>query len=459
VTTISYSSRRARVSVKQEGAAAAEPYRWNVVRPGHLSKGARTTVDAARGLIAWFKRHPQVADALLGVVLLLLGVLTVIGAPESARPAGHDKEPGVLGFALILIMTVALTWRRRAPFAVLAVIIAADIAYYQLGFMSTAADFLAILIMAYTVGSRRPGWLGVLVLATAVLTYSTTAIAKDGKISDFAGALVVLGGSWAIGRNVGLRRAYVHSLEERATQVEHLREAELRDVVYEERARIARELHDVVAHHVSVMTVQASAALRQLDRDSDRSREALTSVEEVGRAALSEMRRMVNVLREINAERAEERPDGQVRADTSELMPQPAIADLPGLVDQMTQAGLPVTLTVEGGEGPALSPGVELTAYRVVQEALTNTLKHAGPAEADVLLRYGPRDLVVQVTDSGRGLAADLGRQRNGVRPVGHGLLGMRERVELYGGALYAGPRRGGGYEVRVRIPIEQVSG
>ena len=419
----------------------------------------RAPLDAARRLIAWFRRHPQLADALLGAALLLLAVLTVIGAPESARPAGHDKAPGVLGFGLILIMTFALTWRRRAPFAVLAVIIAADIAYYQLGFMSTAADFLAILIMAYTVGSRRPGWRGVVLLATAVLTYSTTAIAKDGKISDFAGALVVLGGSWAIGRNVGLRRAYIQSLEERATQVEHLREAELRDVVYEERARIARELHDVVAHHVSVMTVQASAALRQLDRHPDRSREALTSVEEVGRAALSEMRRMVGVLREIDGARPPGKGlDGQVRADTSKLTPQPAIADLPGLVDQMTQAGLPVTLTVEGGRA-ALSSGVELTAYRVVQEALTNTLKHAGPAEADVLLRYGPRDLLVHVTDSGRGLSADLGKERNGVRPVGHGLLGMRERVELYGGALYAGPRRGGGYEVRARIPIEQVNG
>jgi len=418
----------------------------------------RTPLDAARRLIAWFRWHPQVADALLGAALLLVAVLTVIGAPESAQPAGHDKTPGVLGFALILIMTLALTWRRRAPFAVLAVIIAADIAYYQLGFMSTAADFLAILIMAYTVGSRRPGWRGVLVLATAVLTYATTAIAKDGKISDFAGALVVIGGGWAIGRNVGLRRAYVHSLEERATQVEHLREAELRDVVYEERGRIARELHDVVAHHVSVMTVQASAALRQLDRDPDRSREALTSVEEVGRAALSEMRRMVGVLREIDAARPPGKELDAQRADTSKLVPQPAIADLPGLVDQMTQAGLPVTLTVEGGRA-ALSPGVELTAYRIVQEALTNTLKHAGPADAEILLRYGPRDLVVHITDSGRGLAADLGRERNGVRPVGHGLLGMRERVELYGGALYAGPRHGGGYEVRARIPIEQVSG
>ncbi|HEY3200597.1 MAG TPA: sensor histidine kinase [Actinomycetes bacterium] len=429
-----------------------------MVRPGHRLAAGAALLDGARSLIGWFKRHPQIVDALLGAALFLVAVLTVIGAPESARQAGHDKAPGVLGFALILIITLALTWRRRAPFAVLAVIIAADIVYYQLGFMSTAADFLAILIMAFTVGSRRPGWLGVLVLGTAVLTYSAAAIAKDGKVSDFAGALVVIGGSWAIGRNVGLRRAYIHSLEERATQVEHLREAELRDVVHEERARIARELHDVVAHHVSVMTVQASAALRQLDRDPDRSREALTSVEGVGRAALSEMRRMVGVLREINAAKAEAGPDGQVRADTSELVPQPAIADLPGLVDQMTQAGLPVTLTVEG-RCADLSPGVELTAYRVVQEALTNTLKHAGPAETCVVLRYGPRDLVVHVTDSGRGLAADLGRERIGVRPVGHGLLGMRERVELYGGALHTGPRRGGGYEVRARIPIEQVGG
>ncbi len=313
------------VGAKQEGAAAPEPYRWSVVRPGHLSAAVQVPFNAARRLIAWFRRHPQIADALLGAALLLVAVLTVIGAPESSRVAGHDKDPGVLGFALILIMTFALTWRRRAPFTVLAVITAADIVYYQLGFMSTAADFLAVLIMAYTVGSRRPGWLGVLVLAAAVLTYSTAAIAKDGKISDVTGGLVIIAASWAIGRSVGLRRAYVSSLEERATQVEHLREAELRDVVHEERARIARELHDVVAHHVSVMTVQASAALRQLDRDPERSREALTSVEEVGRAALSEMRRMVGVLREINAAKAAAAPYGQVRPDTSEPLPGPRV--------------------------------------------------------------------------------------------------------------------------------------
>jgi signal transduction histidine kinase len=436
----------------------------DVFPTGRPLTGESTRGGVRRPLIGWLRRHPQVADALLGAALFVFAVITVAAVPSSELPTSHAEDPDLLGFVLLLVMTLALTWRRRAPVTVLAVITAADVAYFQLGSSATPAEGLAFFIATYTIatytiGSWRTAWRGMLVILVMVLIYSTSAFVKDGSLSDLTGGYIAICASWAIGRAVALRRAYIRSLEERAAQLEHLREAELRDVVHEERARIARELHDVVAHHVSVMTVQASAALRQLDRDPARSREALTSVEEVGRTAMSEMRRMVGVLRELDAPTAPgQTRQGQAPDEMEDLMPQPAIADLPGLVDQMTQAGLPVTLTVEGSRTD-LSPGVELTAYRVVQEALTNTLKHAGPTEAGVVLRYGTRDVLVQVSDQGRGLAANLGLDPDGSRPFGHGLLGMRERVELYGGALYAGPRRGGGYEVRARIPVGQASG
>jgi signal transduction histidine kinase len=197
-----------------------------------------------------------------------------------------------------------------------------------------------------------------------------------------------------------------------------------------------------VAHHVSVMTVQAGAARRILDKDPERTREALSTIEEVGRTALSEMRRIVGVLRtERDAE-----PSGR------ELAPQPGVHDIGGLVDQVRETGLSVQLWIEGELRP-LSPGVDLAAFRLVQEALTNTLKHAGPqARAWVRLNYGDRQLTVDIEDDGRGVAAALGD--NGDRP-GHGLVGMYERVALYGGELRIGPRKGGGFEVRARFPLE----
>jgi signal transduction histidine kinase len=202
----------------------------------------------------------------------------------------------------------------------------------------------------------------------------------------------------------------------------------------------------VVAHNLSVVVVQAQAAQRILDRDLERARGVVVSIERTGREALDEMRRLLGVLRA-----GEPSGDGEAEGDGL-FGPQPGLARLGELVGQLHAAGLPVSLRVEGDERP-LEAAVDLSAFRIVQEALTNALKHAGPARAEVVLRYHPRDLELTVSDDGRGGSARLDG-----RPVpgsGHGLVGMRERVELFGGELAAGPRPGGGYQVRARLPLE----
>jgi signal transduction histidine kinase len=221
------------------------------------------------------------------------------------------------------------------------------------------------------------------------------------------------------------RAEAVRVAEERAERSE----LEAKQAVEEERSRITRELHDVLAHSVSVMTVQASAVRRLLKPEQEREREALLTVEETGRQALAEMRRLLGIMRD-NAEPA-------ARA------PQPGIGTLPALVDQIRQSGLPVELTIEGTP-VKLPAGVDLSAYRIVQEALTNTLRHAGPAHAWVAVRYGGEDVEIEVANDGA----------NNGDGAGHGLVGMRERAALCGGELVSGPREGGGFRIAARLPV-----
>ena len=201
----------------------------------------------------------------------------------------------------------------------------------------------------------------------------------------------------------------------------------------EERARIARELHDVVAHSVSVMVVQVSGVRRLLRAEQTREREALLSVEQTGRQALAEMRRMLGVMRSSDETRAE-------------LAPQPGLEHLDRLIAQVEEAGLPVTLRVEG-DRRELSPGVDLSAYRIVQEGLTNALKHAKGANAEVVVRYVDSCVELEIADDGPGLGASDGQ--------GHGLVGMRERAAIYGGTLETGTRDGGGFVLRAQLPVE----
>jgi signal transduction histidine kinase len=228
-----------------------------------------------------------------------------------------------------------------------------------------------------------------------------------------------------------LLRRIVGDRERRAQLAERERDVAAREAVVEERARIARELHDAIAHNVSMMVVQAGAERRVIDPKNGSTRDVLVTIERIGRGALTEMRRLV----------------GMLRSDaTDPLAPQPGLGDLPTLVAQVREAGLPAELRVDG-ERRELPVGIELSAYRIVQEALTNALKHAGDARADVYVRYGADSLELEITDDGPGRAA-------AVPSGGHGLLGIQERVALYGGRLDAGSRPTGGFAVRVLLPI-----
>ena len=270
----------------------------------------------------------------------------------------------------------------------------------------------------------------------AVLAFTAWAVVRfpESQIGDFLWIGSFLTAAWLTGFAVRHQAEQTQRLRDLASQLKAQQERRAAEAVQDERSRIARELHDVVAHHVSVMTVQAGAVRRLLTPEQEREREALVSVEETGRQALTEMRRLLGVLKD----EAEER-----RAPRA---PQPGIATLETLLGQVREAGLPVDMTLEG-RPVELPPGVDLSAYRIVQEALTNALKYAGPARAWVVVRYRDDDVELEIANDGRTEAA----QADG---GGHGLVGMRERVAVYGGELESGPRPGGGFAVRARLPI-----
>jgi signal transduction histidine kinase len=260
---------------------------------------------------------------------------------------------------------------------------------------------------------------------------------SSSAFSDFFWTTLILSIAWFFGVALGTRTAQARELRARVERERSRVESAAEEAAVEERTRITRELHDVVAHSVSVMVVQASGVRRLLQPEQEREREALLSVEQIGREALAEMRRMLGVMRS-----GEEQPPS--------LAPQPGLKSLGHLIAQIEEAGLPVTLHVEG-ERAALPPGVDLSAYRIVQEGLTNALKHARGAHADVTVRYGAERLELEIADDGPGSA-------NGDAMEGHGLVGMRERVALYGGTLEAGPREGGGFVLRAQLPVEACS-
>jgi signal transduction histidine kinase len=290
--------------------------------------------------------------------------------------------------------------------------------------------------LAYNTGAHTRGWRalvggGGLVLFTASGFLTVLRGEQLGNQLPFA---VIMAVAWLIGKGMQRYRDLTTSLRAQAIQLEQEREERARLAVALERARIARELHDVIAHSVSVMVVQAAAERRVLGQEREQTRDVLEMIERTGRQALVELRRMLGVLRKTD--------------DPLQLAPQPGLADLDVLLDQVREAGLPVALHIEGNRVP-LPVGVELSAYRIVQEALTNTLKHAGRAQAVVTLRYLIGSLELNVVNDGEGLGA--ASASNG----GHGLNGMRERVAMLGGSLHAGPRQNGGFAVTASLPLE----
>jgi signal transduction histidine kinase len=339
--------------------------------------------------------------------------------------------------ALAVLCTVPLLWRRRAPLAVLTFVFTAMVVEISVESSSPQPPVqLAIvgLLALYSVAAEsdlRRSLAGA-AFAAAALLFVDYADPWREPHAEFGGGWLLFGGFWVFGRWTRARWQLTHELGERARLLEREREERARAAVTEERSRIARELHDVVAHSVSVMVIQAQAGLRLLEGEEAPTRQALGSIEDTGRQVLVEMRRVLGVLRRHDAELA--------------LSPQPRIGELDALVAQVREAGLPVELHIEGTVA-VLPAGVDLSAYRIVQEALTNTLKHAGPASARVLVRYSADELELEIADDGVGVGEGDGS--------GHGLVGMRERVALYGGVLENGRRRGGGYRVRARLPLE----
>jgi signal transduction histidine kinase len=335
-----------------------------------------------------------------------------------------------------LLWTLPLLLRRRFPFAapVFAFAVQTGVAFADpdLGVETTMS--LAWLLTFWVLGAyneRREAIVGALIGFASIIVIARQDVRVG--LDEVVWGIVFGGAICVIAYTLQRRTARAAELEERAARLEREREERTRAAVEAERRRIARELHDVIAHTVSVMTVQAGAARLLLDDDPERAIGPLLSVEETGRQALTEIRRLFEVTRE----------DG----DDVPFGPRPGIANLDALVEHARQAGLPVELAVEG-KPATLSPGLELAAYRVVQEALTNSLKHAGRTTARVGVRYGRDALDLEIVDRGRGPT-----RREG---TGHGLIGMRERVALYGGELEAEPRTEGGFVVRARLPVER---
>ena len=385
--------------------------------------------------------RPPLAD-----VMLAGGVLVVAQVETWMTTSFQPKLPLAL---LAVAITVPLAWRRRAPFgALLAVGVAGWVLSAGWPELNALYTFIVVVVAVFSVGAYAEPRRAAVGCALVLLTFWVGALQDNARHpgrrgpSDVVFVSVVFGGAWLLGRALRGRGQQAAQLQQRAAQLEADQQAQARAAVAAERARIARELHDVIAHSVSVMVIQAGAAEQLLEDTPERARGPLEAVQDTGRQTIVELRRLLGILRE----------DGQELS----LAPQPGLAGLELLLGEMRQAGLPVQLRVEGQPWP-LPPGVDLAAYRIVQEALTNTLRHAGPAQAEVIVRYQDHAVELEVLDDGHG--PEPGDGADGAR--GHGLVGMRERVALYGGTLEAGPRvtttgtAGTGYAVRARLPTD----
>ncbi len=381
-------------------------------------------------IYAWLRRHPTLVDSVLAAVLALTTLSQMVRNPWPQVP-------------VTALFVVAVAIRRRAPASAFAMTVVAGL--WQLATTVPSGADLAVLVMLYTVAAYRPRRLSVPALAICVIGVGVGAavwfpppnqrLITGLLVGLFFGGICVL--VWVLGDSMRYRRGYYAALEDRAARLEAERDAQAKIAAAAERARIARELHDVIAHHVSVMVVQADGAGYALRSDPATAEAALKAISGTGRQALTEMRRLLGVLR--------------TAGDQPGLAPMPGLSELRELLDQARSAGLAVTYTLKGTPRE-LPDGAELAAYRVVQESLTNTRKHAGlAASAAVTLRYEPDGLTVEVTDDG--MAASSGE------PAGHGLAGMRERIEMYGGTVQAGPLPGGGFRVLAKLPCDGAAG
>ena len=399
----------------------------------------RQSAPSVRAIRTWLSDPNLRADALFAA---LVGVVSVVQA-SSPDVALGGASADTFAYITVVIASASLLFRRRWPITVLVIVTAVLAVFY----LRDGGDFLSFLGLApfYAVAAhsqqRLRAWIALLLAGAGLFVIASVSILDTPDGYSFSSAASM--GSWLISTTVigvfvrNRQRIFADS-EQRAAEAEADRIAATQQAVARERSRIAREMHDVVAHGMSVIAVQAAAAQEIVHTDPDKAAQVMGRIENVGRQSLNEMRRMLGVLR--NTE------DDAVPS----LEPQPSLADIEAMVERSTDAGVATSLVVVGQERE-VAPGIELAAFRIVQEALTNVLKHAGQsASATVTIGYDLDDLTIEIVDDGRGAVSALSNTGGG-----NGLIGMRERVEIYGGELSAGPRTGGGYVLRAVLPTD----
>ncbi|WP_156035994.1 sensor histidine kinase [Blastococcus sp. URHD0036] len=373
--------------------------------------------------------HPYVVDALLAVLVLTVSLQPLL------REAGCGCEAVPLwGYALVVGECLPLVWRRRFPFTV-ALVCGVLTTVHGLSDVPDPAVFFAGLVALYSVaahGSRRLA-LAAAGTAAVAISLSTVVDRAAADLEDFTIPALTFATAWLLGDGARSRRLAAVRAEERAASLERTRAAEARQAVVEERNRIAREMHDVLAHSVSMMVVQAEAGPVVVERDPARAIQAFDAISATGKSALTELRRLLGVLREDAA---------------TPLAPQPGLAAVPDLVGSVRAAGVDVELRVTG-ELPPPSSAVDLAGYRIVQEALTNVVKHAGPARVQVRVEATVERVLLEVVDDGLGGSPATG--------TGRGLVGMRERAAATGGSVTAGPGPDGGWRVTAELPLAPV--
>jgi signal transduction histidine kinase len=399
---------------------------------GEVSLSYRSPVSPARSLLAWVQRHrAPIADALLAAAVTAM-VLVDLSSPTDAVGV---RPTDAVAVVLSLLQTLPLAFRRRAPLAMFILTVLGVCSYYALGYEVTDGT-LATFVGVYTVAAyedRVKSLVGLGLLAFGMTWYwLTRAEPFDPTTPVWIGILGLL--SWGLGEYVKARRAYTSQVEALAERLDRARALEARQAAWQERARLARELHDVIGHTVNVMVIQAGAGRRTLASNRGLAERAFQTIESTGREALEELDRLLGILR--------------TETDEPDLPPQPGLEQLRALAGRFEDAGVPVEITIEGEQVP-LPRSLDQSAYRIIQEALTNALRHAGDTIAHVAVRYRTDRLELEVANDSHSNRRSLHREGGG-----RGLIGIRERVALFGGELEAGPRAGGGFVVRCGFPL-----
>jgi signal transduction histidine kinase len=392
-------------------------------RVRHGRQTACGALDARDRFAAWLRRHPLATDAMVA------GVVLALSLPPISGPTGHHHD---LSLVLILVMVSVLVWRRHAPFIVFTVITGVALVQLTTG---TLNGGLALLVAFYTLAAYARGrsiLAGVALLEGAA---AVAALSSGNGLLTWTSSSGLVTATWFTGYYVRTRRSYLASLVSRAERLERERDTQAQLGASAERARIAREMHDIIAHNIAVMIALADGATYTVAGDPGQAATLMGEVSATGRSALTEMHRLLGVLRQ---------PAGPGHA------PQPTLADIDNLLAAVRAAGLPTRLIVTG-QSPVLPPSIQLALYRITQEALTNTLKHSAATSARVRLTYLPDGVALEVTDDGQPRARPAGAPDAGPS-AGHGITGMRERAAVFGGEVSAGPGPDGGWRVHTML-------